>query len=163
MTLGSHVPGPTGKLDHMNEPQLLNPPAFPRCFVCGPDNPDGLHLHVYRDGDEAVARYCPRPTHEGYPERFHGGLVGLLVDEMLVYAGAAQDLWGMTAKVSYSLRAAIPMDAELRLRSRLTKTSSRGYRATVEIRLADGSLAAEGEGMCVLRQDSVPAQQEATA
>jgi hypothetical protein len=147
----------------MRESQLLNPPAFPNCFVCGPDNPDGLHLHVYRDGEEAVATYTPRATHEGYPERFHGGLVGLLVDEMLVYAGAAQNLWGMTAKVSYSLRSHIPMDAELSLRSRLTKTSSRGYRARVEIRLADGTLAAEGEGMCVVRQDLVPAEQEATA
>jgi len=142
---------------------VLNPEQFPHCFVCGPNNPDGLHLVVYREGDEAVASYTPRPTHEGYPERFHGGLVGLLVDEMLVYAGAAQDLWGMTAKVSYSLRAHIPMDAELSLRSRLTRAGSRGYRATVEIRFADGTLAAEGEGMCVISQDLAPAEQEATA
>lgn len=146
----------------MSARQVLNPDEFPHCFVCGPDNPDGLHLVVYRDGDEAVATYAPRSTHEGYPERFHGGLVGLLVDEMLVYAGAAQDLWGMTAKVSYALRAHIPMDAELSLRSRLTRAGSRGYRATVEIRLADGTLAAEGEGMCVISQELVPTEREAT-
>ena len=151
-----------GKLRQVSEQDVLNPEAFPHCFVCGPENADGLHLRIYRDGDEAVASYRPRPTHEGYPERFHGGLVGLLVDEMLVYAGAARALWGMTAKVGYTLRAHIPMDAELSLRSRVTQASSRGYRAAVEIRLPDGTLAAEGEGMCVLRPDLVPPEKETT-
>ena len=146
----------------MSERLVLNPKAFPHCFVCGPENPEGLHLTVFKDGEEATATYSPRPTHEGYPERFHGGLVGLLVDEMLVYAGAANELWGMTARVSYSLRAHIPMDAELTLRSRLTQASSRGYRATVEIHLADGTLAAEGDGMCVISKDLDPTMLEAT-
>ena len=132
---------------------MLNPAEFPHCFVCGPENPDGFHLTVYKDGDEAVARWSPRQTHEGYPDHFHGGLVGLLVDEMLVYAGAAHGLWGMTAKVSYTLRARVPMEGEIHLRSRLVSQSSRGYRATVEIRVADDLLAAEGEGLCVIRQD----------
>jgi len=137
----------------VSELPVLNPEQFPHCFVCGPANPDGLHLVVRRDGDEAVARWSPSHTHEGYPDHFHGGLVGLLVDEMLVYAGAANGLWGMTAKVSYTLRAPVPMDGEIHLRSRLLSQSSRGYRATVEIRVADDLLAAEGEGLCVIRKD----------
>jgi acyl-coenzyme A thioesterase PaaI-like protein len=138
---------------------VLNPAEFPHCFVCGPSNPEGLHLIVHRDGDEAVAVYTPRGTHQGYPGRFHGGLVGLLVDEMLVYAGAARGLWGMTAKVNYSLRAPIGLDDELHLRSRVTSTSSRAFRATVEIRVSGEALAAEGEGLCVMRQDLVPNEQ----
>ncbi len=127
----------------------LNPESFTHCFVCGPDNPHGLGLSIHRDGTDAVARYTPCPHQEGYPERFHGGLVGLLVDEMLVYAGAPHGLWGMTAKVRYQLRRPIPIGTELLLRGRLTQTSSRGFRAVVAIRLPDGTLAAEGEGMCV--------------
>lgn len=132
---------------------MLNPEEFPHCFVCGPKNPDGLHLTVYRDGDDAVATWSPSHTHEGYPNHFHGGLVGLLVDEMLVYAGAAHGLWGMTARVSYTLRAPVPMEGEMHLRGTLVSQSSHGYRATVEIRVADDLLAAEGEGLCVIRKD----------
>jgi hypothetical protein len=128
----------------------LNPPAYPHCFVCGPANPHGLHLEVHADGTDAVARYVPRPHQEGWPARFHGGLVGLLVDEMLVYAGAPHGLWGMTAKVSYRLREPIPLDAPLELRGRLTRRTARAFRAAVWVHLPGDVLAAEGEGTCVL-------------
>jgi hypothetical protein len=135
----------------MDDLPILNPGEFPHCFVCGSENPEGLHLVVRRDGTDAVASYRTRGTQSGYPERFHGGLVGLLVDEMLVYAGAPHGLWGMTAKVRYWIRRPIPLDAELTLRGRLTQRSSRGYRAVATIHLPGDLLVAEGEGMCVVR------------
>jgi acyl-coenzyme A thioesterase PaaI-like protein len=136
---------------------LLNPPDITTCFVCGPDNEEGLQLRVHRDGTDAVARFTSRRTHSGYPDRLHGGIVGLLVDEMLVYAGAAHGLVGMTAKVRYWLRRPIPLGETLQLRGRLVQRSDRGFRAVVSIRLPDDQLAAEGEGMCVLRAPAAEA------
>jgi acyl-coenzyme A thioesterase PaaI-like protein len=130
---------------------LLNPPDITTCFVCGHDNEEGLALRVHRDGTDAVASFTSRPTHSGYPDRLHGGIVGLLVDEMLVYAGVAHGLVGVTAKVRYWLRRPIPVGETLHLRGRLTQRSDRGFRAVVSIRLPDEALVAEGEGMCVLR------------
>ena len=83
---------------------LLNPPEITHCFVCGSDNPSGLGLHVFRDGTDAVATWVPDERFQGWADRLHGGIIGLLVDEMLVYAGAPHGLWGMTAKVRYWLR-----------------------------------------------------------
>ncbi|HMM49196.1 MAG TPA: hotdog fold domain-containing protein [Miltoncostaeaceae bacterium] len=143
--------------DAFDQLPLLNPPDGPDCLVCGPTNPDGLHLLIRRDGTDALARYTPRATHIGYPERVHGGLVGLLVDEMLVYAGAPHGLWGMTAKVRYWLRKPIPVGDRLELRARLVQRSDRGFRSVVSIRLPDESLAAEGEGMCVIRRTPLAA------
>lgn len=134
------------------ERPLLNPPACPDCLVCGADNPDGLHLRIYRDGTDAVAEYTPGATQQGYPDRVHGGLVGMLVDEMLVYAGAPHGVWGMTAKVRYWLRAPIPLGTTLTLRGRLTQRSERAYRASVAIHMPGDVLAAEGEGTCVIRR-----------
>ena len=131
---------------------LLNPPDFPDCLVCGPANPEGLRLEIRRDGTDAVARYTPRGTQIGYPGRVHGGLIGMLVDEMLVYAGAPHGVWGMTAKVRYWLRRPIPLGEELTLRSRLVQRSDRSFRAVVSIHLPGDVLAAEGEGMCVIRE-----------
>lgn len=131
----------------------LNAAATPHCFGCGPANPRGLHLEIFQDGTDAVAAFTPTDDLAGWPERLHGGVIGLLVDEMLVYAGAPHDLWGMTAKVRYWMRKPIPFGVTLDLRSRLIQQSARGFRATVAIHLPDGTLAAEGEGMCVLRQD----------
>ena len=136
----------------MEDLPLLNPPACPDCFVCGAANPEGLRLQIRRDGTDAVARFTPRAPHVGYPERVHGGLVGMLVDEMLVYAGAPHGIWGMTAKVRYWLRVPIPVGEELTLRGRLVQRSDRGYRAVVTVHLPGDLLAAEGEGMCVVRE-----------
>ena len=136
----------------MDDLPLLNPPDITTCFVCGEDNEEGFRLRVHLDGTDAVARFTTRPAHSGYPERLHGGIVGLLVDEMLVYAGAAHGLMGMTAKVRYWLRRPIPLGETLQLRGRLVQRSDRGFRAVVSIRLLDEQLVAEGEGMCVLRE-----------
>jgi acyl-CoA thioesterase FadM len=149
--------------DNLDQLPLLNPPEYPNCFVCGPANPAGLHLRVHRDGTDAIATYAPTAQQEGYPQRFHGGLVGLLVDEMLVYAGASHGVWGITAKVRYWPRRPIPMDAGLELRGRLTQRSDRGFRATVTIHTSDGQLVAQGEGMCVARDADTARPADAAA
>ncbi len=95
----------------MDGRKLLNPPQCPECFGCGPANPRGLQLEIYQDGTDAVATFSPTGDLSGYPDRLHGGVIGLLVDEMLVYAGAPHGLWGMTAKVRYWVRKPIPLDA----------------------------------------------------
>ncbi len=131
--------------------ELLNPPDAAHCFVCGSDNPSGLGLHVFRDGTDAIATFIPEERFEGWAGRLHGGVIGLLVDEMLVYAGVPHDLWGMTANVRYWLQKPIPLEGvELTLRGRLTQKSSGGFRAVVSVHSGE-VLVAKGEGMCVLR------------
>ena len=122
-----------------------DPEAVAVGIGCGEREPE-VHLHGYLDDCQA-ARH---PVRIAGP---HGGIIGLLVDEMLVYAGAPHDLWGMTAKVRYWLRKPIPLEGvELVLRGRMIQQSGRGFRAVVSVHSGD-TLGAEGEGMCVLRAD----------
>jgi hypothetical protein len=56
--------------------------------------------------------------------------------------------------VRYWLRKPVPLEGvELTLRGRLVQKSDRGFRAVVSVHSGD-VLVAEGEGMCVLRDDS---------
>ena len=51
------------------------------CFVCGVDNPIGLHLHPHTDDEgRCVARFRPKPEHQGYPGHLHGGLISTPLD-----------------------------------------------------------------------------------
>ncbi len=137
--------------------ELLNPPDAAHCFVCGSDNPSGLGLHVFQDGTDAIATFIPEERFQGWAGRLHGGVIGLLVDEMLVYAGVPHDLWGMTANVRYWLQKPIPLEGvELTLRGRLTQKSSGGFRAVVSVHSGE-VLVAKGEGMCVLRKTTADA------
>lgn len=50
------------------------------CWGCGRNNPDGLYLKSYWDGDEAVARFTPQPQHTGHKGVLNGGIIATLMD-----------------------------------------------------------------------------------
>ncbi len=54
-----------------------------RCFGCSPHNPNGLQLDLapHRDGLQATFRLERR--FESYPGIVHGGLVGVICDEVM--------------------------------------------------------------------------------
>ena len=59
------------------------------CFGCGPDNPDGLRIRIYRDearSDRIVGVFRPRETAAGYPQLVHGGLLFTALDCMAGWA-----------------------------------------------------------------------------
>jgi len=117
------------------------------CFVCGRDNPIGLHMHFYRDGDGCVyADYVPRDEHQGYPGVMHGGLLTTMLDELIGRTAIASDLWCMTAKLELRFRKPVPIGEPLKLKGEITKKSGRLLEGRGEIRLADGSLAVEAHG-----------------
>jgi acyl-coenzyme A thioesterase PaaI-like protein len=50
--------------------------------VCGIENPIGLHLRFYADDEgRRIARFQPRPEHQGHPGQLHGGIISSLLDE----------------------------------------------------------------------------------
>jgi acyl-coenzyme A thioesterase PaaI-like protein len=51
------------------------------CFVCGIENPTGLKLKFYSDDEgRCIARFRPKPEHQGFPGQLHGGLISTLLD-----------------------------------------------------------------------------------
>ena len=56
-------------------------PNSSMCFLCGINNPIGLKLKFYTDGDDqCIAHFRPRPEHQGYPGQLHGGIISALLD-----------------------------------------------------------------------------------
>ncbi|MEO7719187.1 MAG: PaaI family thioesterase, partial [Capsulimonas sp.] len=53
------------------------------CFGCGSENPIGLHLIFGWDGDTYSTRFIPQAQHQGWVGRVHGGILALLLDEVL--------------------------------------------------------------------------------
>ena len=50
------------------------------CFGCGADNPGGLHLKSFLEGEELVARWRPQKHHHAYPGYLNGGIATTLID-----------------------------------------------------------------------------------
>jgi acyl-coenzyme A thioesterase PaaI-like protein len=66
----------------MREPafQDFYPDDVAHCYGCGRLNADGLHVESRWDGDEAVCRFVPRPSHTAIPGYVYGGLLASLLD-----------------------------------------------------------------------------------
>ena len=125
-------------------------PSSKMCFVCGRENPNGLHMHFFADVDGCVyADYLPRAEDQSYPGVVHGGLLTTMLDELIGRTAIASDLWCMTAKLQVRFRKPVPIGAPLKLKGQITKRTGRLLEGYGEIRLADGSLAVEAHGTYV--------------
>lgn len=51
------------------------------CFGCSQDNPFGLHLCFYEDGNDIVTTWTPTENYQGWFDIVHGGIQALLLDE----------------------------------------------------------------------------------
>lgn len=50
------------------------------CWGCGRNNPDGLYIKSFWDGDEAVAHFQPLAQHTGHKGVVNGGIIATLMD-----------------------------------------------------------------------------------
>ncbi len=100
------------------------------CFVCGLDNPIGLHLKFYETGSgEVASSFTPSEQYQGYPGVLHGGIVASILDET---AGRAQmgifpPRFMFTAKLEVKYRKNIPIGKSLKIIGKAGK--DRGHKA----------------------------------
>ncbi len=118
------------------------------CFVCGRDNPIGLGLSFYLDQEGCVhAEYAPKEEHQGFPGVMHGGLITTMLDELIGRTAIAQNWWCMTAKLEVRFKKPVPIGKPLKLKGKIIRQKGRLLEGYGELRLEDGSLAAEAEGV----------------
>jgi acyl-coenzyme A thioesterase PaaI-like protein len=103
------------------------------CMVCGTENSAGLKSRFYElEGDELLGVFTPRPEHQGYPGRLHGGIASMVLDETIGRAINIEDreAWGVTAQLTVRYRKPVPLDREVRVIGRITKDSGRMFEGT---------------------------------
>jgi uncharacterized protein (TIGR00369 family) len=137
-------------------------PNSSMCFLCGINNPIGLKLKFYTDGeDRCIAHFRPRPEHQGYPGYLHGGIISALLDETMGRVLTPQNVWAMTGRLEIKFKKPVPLDQELTIVGELTRSRSRAYEARGEIQSPDGTTLAEGSGVYIRIPDEVVEQAKA--
>jgi acyl-coenzyme A thioesterase PaaI-like protein len=120
------------------------------CFICGLENPVGLHLHIYETEPGVVESTYIAPDHfQGYPGVLHGGIVGALIDEIsgraLMGSDPMNPRFMFTAKLEVKYRKNVPIGIPLKIVGKAIKTKSRSAEAWAGIYDAEtGELLAEG-------------------
>ncbi len=129
-------------------------PRTRSCFVCGIDNPHGLHARSRLEGDAVVLDHAARPEDGGYAGRVHGGLLMTLLDEVMAWAaiGAAGKAC-VAAELTARLLAPVEAGAVLRVEGRVRENRRRIIETTGIVRRADGRVAARATGRYVPMPD----------
>lgn len=125
------------------------------CFICGMENPVGLHLHIYETKPGVVETTYIAPAHfQGYPGVLHGGIVGSLIDEIAGRAHMGSDPMNprfmFTAKLEVKYRKNVPIGKKLKIIGKAGKSKSRSAEAWAGIYDAEtNELFAEGNVLLI--------------
>ena len=96
------------------------------CFGCGPGNPIGLRLKFRWDGDTYLTHYTPSANHQGWADQVHGGMIGLVMDEVLARAALERHgLEWVTAELNVRLVRPARIGRELVFRGQVTEVHRR--------------------------------------
>lgn len=122
-----------------------------RCFVCGPDNPIGLHLVFRLEDGACVAEFTPGPDHVGYPGVVHGGMIYSALDDVMANWLYLQGARAYTARCEIRYREPASPGDTLSLSGRPTARR----RKVVEMegtatRVSDGKVVATATGTFVV-------------
>lgn len=132
------------------------------CFICGMKNIAGVHVSFYEQEDGTVlARFSGQEIHQGYPGRFHGGVLAGILDEALgrtIHTAYGDNVMGVTVELTTRYRKPVPLGVELTAVARLVTDRLRAYESTGEIVLPDGTIAVEAHGKFVKLADATLAQ-----
>jgi acyl-coenzyme A thioesterase PaaI-like protein len=120
-----------------------------RCFACGTENPDGLHLKFEYGSGTAQTTFTPTLRYAGWTTRLHGGIVATLIDEVMAHAAISAGIRAVTGRLEIRFRKAAPLDATLVARGRLESRRGRMLILAASVIGEDGTLYAEGQGRFV--------------
>lgn len=108
-------------------PALDDPIAFRRVFnpVSGVGSALAPPLVLRHENGGVVAEATLGLAYEGPPSYLHGGMSGLLMDQVLGAAAIAAGLWGMTVHLELDYRGPVPLRTPLVLRGRVLEDAGR--------------------------------------
>lgn len=131
------------------------------CFVCGVENPCGLHIRFFNDGHHrCLARVTLGDQYQSYPGIVHGGILATILDETMGRAVLAEGDEGdyrailderfmFTAKMDIRYRAPVPLHQEFAVRGRVDADRGRMVQVSGEVVLADDTIAVEATATLV--------------
>ena len=132
-------------ISYENNDEMTELPRDRVYWICNPNNPSGMHMHFYWDGQDVVSVWKAGPDHVSWIDTLHGGLQATLLDEICGWVVFyVMQTSGVTAKMEMRYRKAVNTTwPYILLRARLVEHRRNVAIIRGELWSPDGVLCAE--------------------
>ena len=120
------------------------------CYVCGSENKSGLRLkfeHPEKGVLKAVLIFSKE--HQGFKGIVHGGMMAMVLDEMMVNLAWKENIPAVTAELTVRLKKATQVGEKVYLEGRLEPGAGRVVKATATAVNGEGELLASASASCI--------------
>jgi uncharacterized protein (TIGR00369 family) len=90
------------------------------CFVCGPNNPEGMHLKFILDEARQtfVCRFRLSKRYTGPPGHCHGGIIASILDDAMGKVNKLRQVIALTREMTVEYLKPVPLHQPLRVEGR---------------------------------------------
>jgi acyl-coenzyme A thioesterase PaaI-like protein len=119
------------------------------CFVCGNKNSYGLQLRFTIDKDNAMhTEFMPQKHHQGFKDIVHGGLIGLILDEIMVNLAWKMGKNVVTAEFNVRLKRIAKVREKLLFRGWIDREDNKIIYTKAEAKNEHGTIIALASAKC---------------
>jgi len=122
------------------------------CFVCGEENPSGLHLKFTLCDGKVKTEFVPQKIFQGYKDIVHGGIIAAILDEAMVKAASMQGKQAVTAEITIRFKNPLMAGEKAVIEAHIVRTNKKIIETAAIIKKPDNTPVAEGHAK-LLRQD----------
>ena len=118
------------------------------CFVCGPDNPDGMHLIFTLDEERNmfICDFNLNARYTGPPGHCHGGIIASILDDAMGKVNKLRHVVALTKEMTVEYLKPVPLHQPLRVESREVSVHGRQHINEAEIKNEENEVLARSRG-----------------
>ena len=118
------------------------------CFVCGPDNPDGMRLVFTLDEERNtfICHFNLGDRYTGPPGHCHGGIIASILDDAMGKVNKLRHVVALTKEMTVEYLKPVPLHKPLRVESREVSVHGRQHINAAEILDETNEVLARSEG-----------------
>jgi uncharacterized protein (TIGR00369 family) len=121
------------------------------CFVCGPDNPEGMHLQFALDEERRtfVCHFNLPKRYTGPPGHCHGGIIATILDDAMGKVNKLRDVVAVTKEMTVEYLKPVPLETALTVEGSEVAVHGRQHVNMAEILNEKGEVLARSKGVFI--------------
>lgn len=119
------------------------------CLCCGEKNPLGFKMKFRYKGEKLLSETVISKEYQGFADVVHGGILGTLLDELMVNLYWLKGERAVTVEYQVRLKAPCPVNRKVYLSAWHVETKRNIFLTAAQAQLEEGTVVAEATAKCM--------------